>query len=481
MKEKSMIEKECHVCVCGGGVTGLSIALEIAQTNPNKKVMVLESGGVGPGLAQVANVGKIIGNDVYALEASRMRALSGTQWFWGGNSRPLDPIDFERRDWIDNSGWPISYDEFIKFVKPATLALDIDDVEWDKVHSKLVYPEIDENSEFEHTHFKLSPQIVHSSSKSTGTFYQSNEDLIKRQSNLEIVVDCTLYDFEFDTVDNSVKKSYFMSTAGKTVAVKADVTVMAMGCLENSRVLKFISEKSGGITLPGEKNIGKYFMEHPHGALAKLIISDDQTTFNKNAFGIRIGTAVHQTRFRLKDAYQKQNQLLNFGISTIRSSDKHLKGLEELPVENLNHSTFMSEQEPLYSNGITFENEKDMFGIPQINLRWELSDKIYENINYISDRFSEFLLMNDLGRPQMYKYKNNRKIGGGHHHMGTTRMGHSADKAVTDSDCKVFGVKNLFMAGGSVFPTSGTVNPTINMLILGYRLANHLKEKYLNE
>jgi choline dehydrogenase-like flavoprotein len=43
-----------------------------------------------------------------------------------------------------------------------------------------------------------------------------------------------------------------------------------------------------------------------------------------------------------------------------------------------------------------------------------------------------------------------------------------------DSDCRVFGIDNLFIAGASVFPTSGAMNPTLTLVALALRLADHL-------
>jgi choline dehydrogenase-like flavoprotein len=61
------------------------------------------------------------------------------------------------------------------------------------------------------------------------------------------------------------------------------------------------------------------------------------------------------------------------------------------------------------------------------------------------------------------------------HHMGTSRMGTDPHTSVVDSDCQVHGVHNLYLAGASVFPTSGHANPTLTLVALAVRLAEHLK------
>ena len=66
---------------------------------------------------------------------------------------------------------------------------------------------------------------------------------------------------------------------------------------------------------------------------------------------------------------------------------------------------------------------------------------------------------------------------GQYHHMGTTRMADDPKLGVVDRDCRVHGVSNLFMAGSSVFPTSGSANPTLTIVALALRLAGTLKSE----
>jgi choline dehydrogenase-like flavoprotein len=63
---------------------------------------------------------------------------------------------------------------------------------------------------------------------------------------------------------------------------------------------------------------------------------------------------------------------------------------------------------------------------------------------------------------------------GGYHHMGTTRMSTDPARGVTDDNARVHGLANLYVAGSSLFPTSGWANPTLTILALAFRLADHL-------
>ena len=57
-----------------------------------------------------------------------------------------------------------------------------------------------------------------------------------------------------------------------------------------------------------------------------------------------------------------------------------------------------------------------------------------------------------------------------------TRMSDDARTGVVDANCKVHGLSNLFVAGSSCFVTCGSANPTLTVVALSLRLADHLKK-----
>ena len=66
---------------------------------------------------------------------------------------------------------------------------------------------------------------------------------------------------------------------------------------------------------------------------------------------------------------------------------------------------------------------------------------------------------------------------GNFHHLGATRMHADPSKGVVDADCRVHGIRNLYVAGSSVFPTYGCSNPTLTVVALALRLADHLRKE----
>jgi choline dehydrogenase-like flavoprotein len=61
------------------------------------------------------------------------------------------------------------------------------------------------------------------------------------------------------------------------------------------------------------------------------------------------------------------------------------------------------------------------------------------------------------------------------HTLGTTRMAQSPAFGVVDANCQVHGVKGLFIAGSSTFPTSGHANPVLMIVSLAIRLSDAIK------
>ena len=64
-----------------------------------------------------------------------------------------------------------------------------------------------------------------------------------------------------------------------------------------------------------------------------------------------------------------------------------------------------------------------------------------------------------------------------HHHVGTTRMHADPGQGVVDAHGRVHGLTNLFVTGSSVFPTGGFANPTLTIVALALRLAEHLDKQ----
>jgi choline dehydrogenase-like flavoprotein len=106
------------VCVVGAGAAGITVARRLLAGG--KSVVILESGGLDYEPAIVSlNDGDSIGEDYYELEHARLRMFGGTTAIWGGRCSALSPIDFERRDWVPGSGWPLSAADLEPYYREA--------------------------------------------------------------------------------------------------------------------------------------------------------------------------------------------------------------------------------------------------------------------------------------------------------------------------------------------------------------------------
>jgi choline dehydrogenase-like flavoprotein len=114
----------------------------------------------------------------------------------------------------------------------------------------------------------------------------------------------------------------------------------------------------------------------------------------------------------------------------------------------------------------------------RVRLHWELSP-----IDERSMRRSQEILGREVGRAGLGRVRSAledekglwTKPEGAYHHIGTTRMHEDPKQGVVDAKGRVHGISNLYIAGSSVFPTAGYANPTLTIVALAVRLADHVK------
>jgi len=131
---------------------------------------------------------------------------------------------------------------------------------------------------------------------------------------------------------------------------------------------------------------------------------------------------------------------------------------------------------------VTLSDKLDALGQRRVQLNWQLSALDMRTIIR-----AQHILNGELQRAGLGSLEIELKrevpppdLHGGWHHMGTTRMHRDSSKGVVNEHCQVHGVHNLFIAGPSVFPTGGYANPTLTIVALATRLADHVKAR-MNE
>ena len=114
------------------------------------------------------------------------------------------------------------------------------------------------------------------------------------------------------------------------------------------------------------------------------------------------------------------------------------------------------QQAPNPDSRVTLGEERDALGVPRLKMDWRLSDFDRHSADRTLRLLAQELGRIGLGRMKLAFKDWESDFYYGNHHMGTTRMSDDPRTGVVDADCRVHGVPNLYVAGSSVFTTSGS-------------------------
>ena len=123
-----------------------------------------------------------------------------------------------------------------------------------------------------------------------------------------------------------------------------------------------------------------------------------------------------------------------------------------------------------------------MFGLRKVTIDWRLTADDKRGMAVGHRMFGAELGRAGFGRVRSTVSQDDvswpQDMYGDEHNIGTTRMHRDATLGVVDENCRVHSVTNLYVAGSSVFPTSGAFDPTLTIVALALRLADHIKERF---
>ena len=140
----------------------------------------------------------------------------------------------------------------------------------------------------------------------------------------------------------------------------------------------------------------------------------------------------------------------------------------------------LAEQAPSPDSKVTLSHRSDPLGQPQLEVDWRVGDLERHTMKVMAETVASEFDRLGLGvvEPAAWLRDSDEwtsRIYDTYHPMGSTRMAPSAADGVVDSDCRIHGTDNLFVAGASIFPSAGAANPTLGIVTLAIRLADHLK------
>jgi len=515
------------LCVVGAGAAGIAIVERLRHSG--LKICLVESGGSEPHVrTQNLYRGRSVGHPYFRLNACRFRMLGGSTNRWGGWCRPLDPLDFESRDWVPLSGWPIESDDLLPY-HPATarlLRLPTARLDLGFWQGQLPPPFPLEGGEFENTVIQYSPQV---------NFWEEYGARLLRAPGVTVLVYANATEIVLEPNSARVKGIRVRTLGGHGFEVTARAVVLAAGAIENPRLL-LVSRHERSAGLGNEHDlVGRFFMEHLHvpaGHLVPAGVAIRRDFYAQPAWesgtarGFITPTAEAQRRLRLlscsigveaesyrigtsylwppeilfgpvrlyrqlrrgraapladyldsaaENAYQLRRKL-----ATRRAARQALRNVSHLPEPTPTHVHslyFRAEQAPDPSSRVVLDRRRDALGVPQVALDWRVNSVDTDSILAWLSRLDAELLIRGLGRVVMPPDDWPEGIIGGPHHMGTTRMSTDSRRGVVDEHCRVHSLDNLYVAGSSVFPTSGYANPTVPLVAPALRLADRLLER----
>lgn len=476
----------CDLCVVGAGPAGITLAREFADTG--HEVCLLESGGLRlEEPIQSLAEGEIAGRPYARLDACRLRLFGGTTGHWGGYCRRLDRHDFVRRPWIDRSGWPVPADEMTPYYEraEAVCRLPVGRHEADGWRDELAADDLDlSGAPFFHRVSLIRPL----------QFGRTYREELDEADSVRCYLHATLTDLDPGNGGRAVANARFSTLEGTEFRVEARRYVLACGGIGNARMLLLTGLRRRRALGDGAGLVGRYFMEHPFLRSGTLHLSGDfqheGSFFDVNSVS---GDLKLKGQLGLDPPAQRRGRIGNFLVNVNPHTPPRrglvdrvlgrlrslLPGAEDSDPPTRFDLVTTTEQVPNPASRVTLSERRDALGLPRARLEWRLSDIDKRTVREGLEALGRAVGAAGLGRVRIDLPEGPRawpdRLGWGNHHMGTTRMARTPRRGVVNPDGRVHELDNLYVAGSSVFPTSGCATPTLTLLALTLRLADHLK------
>lgn len=142
----------------------------------------------------------------------------------------------------------------------------------------------------------------------------------------------------------------------------------------------------------------------------------------------------------------------------------------------------ITEQRPDPLSRLTLSEQFDPLGVPVARIDWRIDEQATRSLIRVGQLIDQQFGRAGLPKPVLAPWVVNESPADADiidmaHTAGTTRMGNGPADSVVDPDGAVHGLDNLYLAGASVFPTVGHANPTLMILAMSIRLADHLRDR----
>jgi choline dehydrogenase-like flavoprotein len=462
-------------CIIGAGPAGITLALRLAGNG--RHVLLLEGGGHEYSQpSQTLYDCPSTGMDVYAQE-TRLRFLGGTSNHWAGRCRPFEKSDFDVPPPVNLPGWPIAFSEIERYLPAAMAIVDLPaDAGFKAINASMG------GDDFEADRFLLSPPT---------RFAQKYAKELQETEGLDVFINCNCVDLEFDAKTGGIATVVVSDYEKHRERVKAKQFILATGAIENARQLMNSESLASAGIVSKDGFVGRCFMEHLNLDLGTFILGEGQSTEPRQYFTTDAFVAHYQSGKGNVSAALLAEVKAYGRTAAIKDFLENLVcdvGLAH-KIDFITHFncpgdgviTTLIEQFPNRNSRVNLLETRDALGMRKVNIHWELAPEDRHTIKSIGLEVAKCFAETGLGFVKLDEYVYDvsvpLKVAPHAHHMGTTRMASTPESGVVDENCKVFGIDNLYVAGSSVFPTAGASNPTMPLLQLALRLADHLNHQ----
>lgn len=505
---------ETDVCVVGAGPAGISVAREMA--GGGLRVCLLEAGGEQVERRSQRDCrGQSDGYPIHRPDMSRTSAFGGTLrdpglGDEGWAARPLDPIDFEVRDGMPYSGWPFGRTELDPYYLRAQRSCGLGAYD----HTPDVWagpgrtPLPLDRSLVDTTVFQFGPP----------PFPGALRELVAAP-NVEVLLHSRVVGVTATDTSDRVESLTVARRDSTTLRIRPRVLVLAAGGIENARLLLLANGTRG---LGNEHGlVGRFFAERLSLHAGHLLDPHGRAPEQAGFYELHhVGSTLIRGALTVSERLQRERGLLNCAffvlprpepvcgdavrsMATLRKAVSRRPAVPRIGRHLANAVTgagdlaalatrrgpgarqrlvlrAQAEQAPNRSSRVTLGTRRDDYGLPLPRITWQMEDSDVASIERSLQVVGAALggaglgaVVSGLGGPG-----DRPLVEGNHHHLGTTRMHADPRLGVVDANCRVHSVSNLYVAGSSTFPTYGTSNPTLTIVAMAIRLADHLVGRF---
>ena len=501
-----MPEGSADICVVGSGPAGAITAVELARAG--LKVIVLEAGDENAGITASEGLGDLDVGGTAEIAFGRAFQLGGSTALWAGRVAPLDSIDFVRRDWVPESGWPFPRGEIDHYYRRAYDILGVPYPDGFRGDLPCGLTNLLGSGSIEPKRLTWANDPFHA-----GRWLRKQVALLP---NLRIVLTAQAVALR-QTDHAEVRAIQVRRPDGALDQIMARCFVIAAGGLETLRLLFNSTDCCADGLGNAHGALGRWFSTHPKADVAVVRLPraapTNNAVFADTPFGggrIRLGLGldpVAQEELRTLNHYVRLSPLAEFRAS---------RAFELVKGSRILSSPFLSRQAvsggflagaglwafnaigrcakiqqrarllvvrgffdqfPDSNNRLCRSDHKDDTGMPKLDIHWRFSDSDRRSVLAFLRRLDGELARRRIGRMDFSGLAELSEwpITALHSHfMGGTRMGENPKSSVTDAFGRVHGVANLYIAGPSLFPTFGFANPVLTIAALSLRLAKRI-------